>query len=326
MQMLLLLPVVLQVVELAHGFAPRVDVGVRTIQNRHRQSSFTVKKYDLIHDSHVLNANVETTLPTSSMSLQNPSLLEETPTLVLPMDPNATPRETTLRLPPLTPPQATWQTTKRWLQKGRSLWNTVTAQARSLWKRPAVQFRVALMGALTVGYVTTWFRLPQLWNLVQTWIAHRGFQGMAAFGRSFAYVWAALVAYPRLLDRRANDVRKRREEAVLQRRRERLNKLANQVVRLRNERLKLDAEIRSFRREIIALKIHTTVAIDDQESNNSAIQAAIDSEMAHLSQLRSETQTALTASRQAWAEYRSRMPPEVWGEEDDDDILVHSIQ
>ena len=43
-----------------------------------------------------------------------------------------------------------------------------------------------------------------------------------------------------------------------------------------------------------------------------SIQEAIKEEMAHLTQLRKDTQTALTVARQLWAEARAQAPPEAW--------------
>jgi len=150
----------------------------------------------------------------------------------------------------------------------------------------------------------------KLLRLAKKWISHRGFQGIAALGRSFTYIWAVLVAYPRILDRRSADRNRQRKDQALERRRAQLNQLSTEVSRLQQELSGLDAEIRAFRREIISLKAY---AKEDSEE----VQKAIDQEMGHLTQLRSDAKAALAAARQSWAEYRSMSPPEIW-----DDTLV----
>jgi hypothetical protein len=189
-----------------------------------------------------------------------------------------------------------------------------------------------------------------VWMVVQKWLSHRGFQGIAAFGRSVAYGWALFVAYPRMLDRRAKDRTKREQEKAVERWRIYLRSLAAEVVRLRQELSSIDGEIRTFRREIITLKAslarygrnnddfsrpsssssddngekitqHTSSSSKD-EGWDPEIQEAITQEMAHLVQIRDDTRAALAAARKAWSEMRAQSPLEAW--EADDMLLMTS--
>jgi hypothetical protein len=180
--------------------------------------------------------------------------------------------------------------------------------------------------------------LKSVFTIVTRWLASRGFQGIAALGRSVAYGWALFVGYPRLLDRRAKEKKKREREKALERWRVYLRSLAAEVVRLRQELSSIDSEIRTFRREIISLKASLTknegvdTKRDDCDSrksstNNSAqwnddIQEAITQEMTHLRQLRDDTKQALAAARETWSEMRAKSPLEAW--EADDFLLLSS--
>lgn len=190
---------------------------------------------------------------------------------------------------------------KSLFQPRTSIWSRLQKSFKR--QRPGFKFRATLLAVLASAAAIT-LRGPRSLLLVTNWIGLRGFQGLAAFGRTVAYAWAVLVAYPRLLDRRAADRRERRRERELDSRRNELIRLAAEVTRLRQELSSLDAEIRSFRREIIALK-----AADDV---NIQVQQAIDDEMAYLKQLKLDTQTALVAARQVWAEARAQSPPDAW--------------
>ena len=182
-------------------------------------------------------------------------------------------------------------------------------------KRPGVKFRLRLGFVTTIALAASSLWAPQkrLWTVGQWWIAHRGFQGIAALGRSVAYLWAVLVAYPRMLDKRASDRRRSRKEKELDRRRNQLTMLANEVSRLRQELASIDAEIRSFRREVIAMKAYAkSNSISDSISQDTDVQEAIENEMAHMRQLRSDTHAQLTAARESYSSVRSQSPPEVW--------------
>ena len=182
-------------------------------------------------------------------------------------------------------------------------------------KRPGVKFRLRLGFVTTIALAASSLWAPQkrLWTVGQWWIAHRGFQGIAALGRSVAYLWAVLVAYPRMLDKRASERRRSRKEKELDRRRNQLTMLANEVSRLRQELASIDAEIRSFRREVIAMKAYAkSNSISDSISQDTDVQEAIENEMAHMRQLRSDTHAQLTAARESYSSVRSQSPPEVW--------------
>jgi uncharacterized protein YlxW (UPF0749 family) len=149
--------------------------------------------------------------------------------------------------------------------------------------------------------------------LTTEWFSQRGFQGMAAMGRTVVYLWGLLVAYPVLLDRRADERHRQQADKEMERRRDHLVRLAADIARLRHDLATLDAEVRAFRREVILLKVYAR----SDNNDHGEIQAAIEAEMAHLAQLRSDTKAALMAARQVWAEYRSTSPSEVW-----DDAVV----
>jgi hypothetical protein len=182
--------------------------------------------------------------------------------------------------------------------------------SKNYFSRPGMQFRLRLgLATVTAFSLTTFLFFPRhrtkLLQIVQRWLASRGFQGISALGRSIAYIWALLVGYPRLLDRRAHEGKRRDQEKHLERCRAYLRSLAAEVSRFRQELVTIDTEIRSFRREIITLKAYSK----DEDPD---VQEAISAEMAHLAQLRSDTQAGLAAARQAWAEARSKSPPEVF--------------
>ena len=197
----------------------------------------------------------------------------------------------------------------------------------------------------------------QLFQLIKTWLSHRGWQGLAAMGRAVAYGWALLVAYPRLLDKRQQDKRKQKRADLKAMRRRRLTRLSDQVSKLRSELRQIDAEIRSFKREIIAMKAYRTsstfngrsqgtsniIGIDEEKASDSStsgessssrdessrsgssriddieIQEAIDEEMADLRQLRHDTYASFVAARKAYSDYRAETAAELADEYDDDD-------
>ncbi|KAG7345643.1 hypothetical protein IV203_033174 [Nitzschia inconspicua] len=228
----------------------------------------------------------------------------------------------------------------------RARWRIFMESQRVL--NPGMKFRVRLgVAVVTIASVLSVILTPAVRGgkggitsilvLLQKWVAHRGFQGIAALGRSVAYVWALFVAYPRMLDRRAADKKKRDRDKATERWRVYLRSLAAEVVRLRQELSSIDGEIRAFRREIISLKA-TLTKFDGEGTNgedgdeetkhrknrswNADIQEAITQEMTHLTQLREDTKQALAAARQTWSEMRAKSPLEAW--EADDFLLVSS--
>ncbi|KAG7369627.1 hypothetical protein IV203_027373 [Nitzschia inconspicua] len=228
----------------------------------------------------------------------------------------------------------------------RARWRIFMESQRVL--NPGMKFRVRLgVAVVTIASVLSVILPPAVRGgkggitsilvLLQKWVAHRGFQGIAALGRSVAYGWALFVAYPRMLDRRAADKKKRDRDRAMERWRVYLRSLAAEVVRLRQELSSIDGEIRAFRREIISLKA-TLTKFDGEGTNgddgdeetkhrknqswNADIQEAITQEMTHLTQLREDTKQALAAARQTWSEMRAKSPLEAW--EADDFLLVSS--
>jgi hypothetical protein len=190
----------------------------------------------------------------------------------------------------------------------RSIQQQIQSWSKKLrWHRPSVQFRVQLgLGAMAaLALCRWWIPTTKVTTAIQHWVTHRGFQGIAALGRSVAYGWALLVGYPRMLDRRAHEKQRNERDKALERRRHQLRALAAEVARLRHEVATLDQEMRTFRREIISFKANGIVLDPD-------VQEAIGVEMAHLGQLLADTQAALVAVRQTWAELRSKSPPELW--------------
>ena len=193
-----------------------------------------------------------------------------------------------------------------------SLASSARGRIQKIWEKirsfkPSVQFRLQLgLGAMTaLAVVSRWIPQARVLAAVSRWLSHRGFQGLSALGRSVAYGWALLVAYPRMLDRRAKDLQRRDRERAQDRRQQRLRSLAAEVARLRQELLALDKEIRTFRREVLLLKANEGAVKDE-------VQEAIATELAHLAQLRADTQASLTAVRQTWAELRAKSSPELW--------------
>jgi signal transduction histidine kinase len=189
-------------------------------------------------------------------------------------------------------------------------------RVRAALRKPGMKFRVrlGLVAAAAISIASLVVPQKRLFLIVQKWIAHRGFQGLAAFGRSVAYGWALLVAYPRMLDRRANERRKQEKVNKLEQRRKYLRSLAKEVVRLRQELSSIDGEIRAFRREIISLKAYANKEI----GMDADVQEGISNEMVHLAQLRANTQAALLAARHTWSEVRSKSPSDAW----EDDFLA----
>jgi hypothetical protein len=237
---------------------------------------------------------------------------------------------------------------KRWTHNLNTQWNLFWKSQRNI--KPGMKFRLRITVAIIAMASVLSFFLPatrvaggakglkSVFTIVTRWLASRGFQGIAALGRSVAYGWALFVGYPRLLDRRAKEKKKREREKALERWRVYLRSLAAEVVRLRQELSSIDSEIRTFRREIISLKASLTknegvdTKRDDCDSrksstNNSAqwnddIQEAITQEMTHLRQLRDDTKQALAAARETWSEMRAKSPLEAW--EADDFLLLSS--
>jgi len=201
-----------------------------------------------------------------------------------------------------------------------SLWNTVVIR----------NYGGFITGILTGAAATT--TATGFGSLLRRWLSNRGFQGIAALGRSIAYGWAIFVAYPRLLDRRAKERRLKREEEAFDQWRRYLKGAADEVVRLRKELSLLEGEIRAFRREILAIRaarIDTSAATskkngigdwDDNESSHGSnkndnsnksdriLREAIINEMTQLTRLRDDTRSALTMARKRWSEIRSKRP------------------
>lgn len=210
-------------------------------------------------------------------------------------------------------------------------WNTVTQQVfsttptshtktvpRSKRWRASTKFRTKLgIGTVVATAVgSRWLSPAVLVRTLQTWIATRGFTGLASMGRTVAYTWALLVAYPHLLDKRAAEQERQRREQRRDRQRKQLESLATALERLRLEYTTITREIRSFQREILTLKVSS-----GQSSLPGDVQQAVDTEMAHLVQLRADVYAALQMTRQKWAERRAQSPPELW--EDMVDPTLH---
>jgi hypothetical protein len=201
-----------------------------------------------------------------------------------------------------------------------SLWNTVVIR----------NYGGFVTGILTGAAATT--TATGFGSLLRRWFSNRGFQGIAALGRSIAYGWAIFVAYPRLLDRRAKERRLKREEEASDQWRRYLKGAADEVVRLRKELSLLEGEIRAFRREILAIRaarIDTSAAMskkngigdwEDKDSSHGSnkkdssnksdriLREAIINEMTQLTRLRDDTRSALTMARKRWSEIRSKRP------------------
>jgi len=201
-----------------------------------------------------------------------------------------------------------------------SLWNTVVIR----------NYSGFITGILTGAAATT--TATGFGSLLRRWLSHRGFQGLAALGRSVAYGWAIFVAYPRMLDRRAKERRLKREEKALDQWRRYLKGTGDEVVRLRKELSLLEGEIRTFRREVLAIRagridsgaaISNRIGNADSDGNNSThrdnyndssnksdtiLREAIVIEMTHLTRLRDDTRLALTTARKRWSEVRSKRP------------------
>jgi len=201
-----------------------------------------------------------------------------------------------------------------------SLWNTVVVR----------NYSGFVTGILTGAAATT--TATGFGSILRRWFSNRGFQGIAALGRSFAYGWAIFVAYPRMLDRRAKDRRLKREEQALEQWRRYLKGTADEVIRLRKELSLLEGEIRAFRREILAIRAasvdnneempktvsstdsgeknntHRSKYNDSSNNSNRVLREAIINEMTHLTRLRDDTRLALTTARKRWSEVRSKRP------------------
>ena len=210
-----------------------------------------------------------------------------------------------------------------------SLWNTVIVR----------NYGGFVNGIITGAAATT--TATGFGGVLRRWFALRGFQGIAALGRSVAYGWAILVAYPRMLDRRAKERRLKREEEALKQWSRVLKGIADEVLRLKRELSLLEGEIRIFRREILAIRAGRVVnnnnnsntggarsnnnvsneSDEDDHYNNHnhnnntgsneldrVLRDAIISEMSHLTRLRDDTRLALTMARQRWSEVRAKRP------------------
>lgn len=195
-----------------------------------------------------------------------------------------------------------------------SLWNTIIAR----------NYSGFITGIITGAAATT--TATGFGSILRRWLSSRGFQGIAALGRSIAYGWAIFVAYPRMLDRRAKERRMKREEEALKQWRSYLKAIAAEVNRLKKELSLLDGEIRTFRREILAIR---AARFENTQANSKAddrgdtdgsnantgdsqsdrvLREAILSEMAHLTRLRDDTRLALTTARKRWSEVRLKRP------------------
>lgn len=179
--------------------------------------------------------------------------------------------------------------------------------------KPGSKFRLQLGIAAVVGFGVLSLTHPQfnVFKFTKAWWLRRGFSGLSALGRSVAYGWALLVAYPRLLDRRAHERNENKKQRAIDRRRNDLARLAGEVSRLRQELANIDAEIRSFRREIISLRI-VAASASDSVNNDGFVDEAIAAELAHLASIRSETQASYTAAQQTWMDLQSRSPQDSW--------------
>ena len=273
---------------------------------------------------------------TAAISGSSEASEDKTPHIILPASRK---KQGSIREPRSNPPPP-----KSWRQR-----LVIPLRLKKRLSKPSTKFLAALFSLTAlVGFGLAGLSWPgaagkvgsTLAQQTHYWIRHRGFQGFSALGRTVAYLWALLVAYPRLLDRRAAERRQKRRDAVVEQRRQELLGLAGEVSRLRQELATIDAEIRSFRREIISLQ--ALVASNNNNNRNTAapgvsftpegsvmtppptngessttphvdgIQEAIAAEMAHLAHLRKNTQAALTVTRQLWAEARAQAPPEAW--------------
>ena len=194
--------------------------------------------------------------------------------------------------------------------------------------RPGQKFRLRL--------VTAALLIASFWNIIavqsggtyigimtilRKWLSHRGFQGLAAAGRSCAYLWALLVAYPRMLDKRSKERRRKREDEMVDRWRNILRNSSEEIVRLNRELSILEKEMRTFRREILAIRaarvnnnnIDYTKRNNENDAENKnnhsrieeneelkLIREVILQEMNQLTRLRDDTRTLLTASRKRY--------------------------
>ena len=200
-----------------------------------------------------------------------------------------------------------------------SLWNTIIARNNS-----------GFITSIITGAAAT--TTTGFGSILRQWLSSRGFQCVAALRRSIVYGWAILVAYPRMLDRRAKERQMKRGEEALKQWRSYLKAIAAEVNQLKKELSLLDGEIRTFRREILAIhaaRVENTppklkdikqVNADDHDdtdrssTNTSNSQSdrvlckAILSEMAHLTQLQDDTRLALTTAQKRWSEVRLKRP------------------
>jgi hypothetical protein len=123
------------------------------------------------------------------------------------------------------------------------------------------------------------------------------------------------VAYPRWLDKKADEYNQTKLVQKMESKRKYLKSLASEVVVLRSQLYGLESELRSFRRDILTLRAQGYV---DPE-----IQDAIAEEMAHLIQLKQDIYQALMSVKQAWSDARSQHPS-TW-EDDKDDTTLPTI-
>ena len=217
----------------------------------------------------------------------------------------------------------------------------------SLWDTIGVRnFSGVITGIVTGAAATT--TTTGFGGILRRWFSNRGFQGIAALGRSIAYGWAILVAYPRMLDRRSKDRRLKRDEEAFKRWNRYLQGTADEAIRLRRELSLLEGEIRTFRREILAIRaaringsstttktmksggstdsnhlsdIDNSIRDNNINNNNNTnnnsssnnesdriLRDAVINEMSHLTRLRDDTRLALTTARQRWSEVRAKRP------------------
>jgi len=186
-------------------------------------------------------------------------------------------------------------------------------------KRPGMRFRLRLGLLGSIAWYLASVVLPPNQNptvLLSQWMSQRGFQGLAALGRSIAYGWAVLIAYPRWLDKKAMEKQQSILTIKLESKKKYLKSLAQEVVMLRSHIYSLESEIRSFRRDILTMRAQGYV---DPE-----IQDAITDEMAYLIELKRDSQQALANVKRAWSEIRSQNTL-TWDEEEYEPMTLGSF-
>jgi len=217
--------------------------------------------------------------------------------------------------------------TKRWHrlrpgQKFRFRLGIMSIAFVTLWNTIAVRNYSGFITGIITGAATT-TTATGFGSTLRRWFSNRGFQGIAALGRSIAYGWAILVAYPRMLDRRKKERKLKREDQALDQWRYYLKGTSDEVVRLRKELSLLEGEIRAFRREILsirAMRIDNDAAspknksgdglddIDSSDESDRMLREAIINEMTHLTRLRDDTRLALNTAQIRWLDVRAKRP------------------